>query len=130
MPTPQQFAHGLDVPLKADFVDSPVVQYGGGLTAIHFTTDEGRWGRVTFERLDSIKICRGEYHPFPPAPTDGRLLGEYTLDHGTGVAEKWYDDGSPAAEVPLLKGMPTGRQKTWYEDGVPVPDRYRIRGQK
>ena len=68
MPTSQQLAHGLEVPLKADSVDSPVVQYGGGMTAIHFTTDEGRWGRITFERLDSIKICRGEHHPFPLAP--------------------------------------------------------------
>jgi hypothetical protein len=68
MPTPKQLAHGLKVPLKADSVDSPIVQYGGGMTAIHFTTDEGRWGRITFERLDSIKISRGEYEPFPPAP--------------------------------------------------------------
>jgi len=68
MPTPQQLAHGVEVPLKADSVDSPIVQFGGGMTAIHFVTDKGHWGRITFERFDSIKICRGEYKPFPLAP--------------------------------------------------------------
>lgn len=68
MPTLKQFAYGLTTPLKADSVDSPIVQYGDGMTAIHFTTDDGRWRRVTFERLDSIKVSRGEYKPFEPAP--------------------------------------------------------------
>lgn len=68
MPKSTQLAHGLVVPLKADSIDAPIVQYGGGMTAIHFTTDDGLWGRVTFENLDSIKISRGEYEPYPPAP--------------------------------------------------------------
>lgn len=63
----KQLAHGLEVPLEADSVDAPIVQYGGGMTAIHFTTDDGRWGRVTFEGLDSLKVSRGEYEPFPAA---------------------------------------------------------------
>jgi len=61
----RQLAHGLEVPLTADSVDSPIVQYGGAMTAIHFTTNDGRWGRITFEGLDSIKVSRGEYEPFP-----------------------------------------------------------------
>jgi hypothetical protein len=68
----KQLAYGLDVPLNADSVDSPIVQYGGGMTALHFTTEDGRWGRVTFERLDSIKVSRGEYEPFPSAPGEGK----------------------------------------------------------
>jgi hypothetical protein len=70
MENPPQLAHWLEVPLLADSVDSPIVQYGGALTAVHFTTDDGRWGRITFERLDSIKISRGEHEPFPPAPNE------------------------------------------------------------
>jgi hypothetical protein len=66
-----QLAHGLEVPLVADSVDSPIVQYGGALTAVHFTTHDGRWGRITFERLDSIKVSRGEYEPLPLAPNEG-----------------------------------------------------------
>jgi len=68
MPKSKQIAHGLKVPLTADSVDSPIVQYGGAMTAIHFTTDDGRWGRITFEGLDSIKVSRGEYAPFPSEP--------------------------------------------------------------
>ena len=68
MPKSKQLAYGLEVPLSADAVDAPIVQYGGGITAIHFTTDDGRWGRVTFEELDSIKVSRGEYETYPPAP--------------------------------------------------------------
>ncbi len=63
-------AHRFDVPIKADSIDSPIVQYGGNATAIHFTTHDRQWGRVTFERLDSIKVTRGEYEPFPRASKD------------------------------------------------------------
>ena len=74
----KQLAYGLDVPLKADSVDTPIVQYGGEMTAIHFTTDDGRWGRVTFEKLDSITISRGEYEPYPPAPGEERTFNWVT----------------------------------------------------
>ena len=60
----KQHAHGLVVPLNADSVEAPVIQYGGGLTAINFITDDERWGRVTFEGLDSFKVSRGEYEPY------------------------------------------------------------------
>ena len=56
-----------DVPVEADSIDSPIVQYGGDASAIHFTTTDHQWGRVTFERLDSIKVSRGEHEPFPRA---------------------------------------------------------------
>ena len=65
-----QFAHRHEVPIKADTVDSPIVHYGAPLTAIHFTTDDGRWGRITFERLDSLRVSRGEHEPFPSHPDD------------------------------------------------------------
>lgn len=61
---------------------------------------------------------------------DGRFLGEYALEHGTGLGKVWYDNGDLHSEVFLLKGLPTGRQKAWYEDGVSVPDTYWIRGKK
>lgn len=64
----KQLAHGLKVPLIANSVESPIVSYGGGITCINFITDDDRWGRVTFESLDSIKVSRGEYEPYPPSP--------------------------------------------------------------
>jgi hypothetical protein len=63
-----QFAHYHEVPLEADSVDSPIVHYGDPMTAIHFVTEDGRWGRVTFERLDSLRVSRGEHEPFPVSP--------------------------------------------------------------
>src|SRR5262245_32809635 len=65
MENPQQFALRHEVPFKADSVDSPVVHYGEPMTAIHFMTVDGRQVRITFERLDSLKVSRGEHEPFP-----------------------------------------------------------------
>lgn len=65
---PPQIAHRHEVPIEADSVDSPIVHYGNPMTAIHFITQDGRWGRITFERLDSLRVSRGEYEPFPASP--------------------------------------------------------------
>jgi hypothetical protein len=65
-----QVAHGHEVPLEADSVDSPIVHYGDPMTAIHFVTEDGRWGRITFERLDSLRVSRGECEPFPASSDD------------------------------------------------------------
>ena len=54
----------LKVPVDADSVESPIVTYGAPLTCINFPTRDERWARVTFERLDSIKVSRGEYLPY------------------------------------------------------------------
>ncbi|WP_298866987.1 hypothetical protein [uncultured Gimesia sp.] len=64
----KQLAHNFEVPLEADRVDSPIVQYGDVINALHFMTEDNHWGRITFERLDSIKASRGEYAPYPLAP--------------------------------------------------------------
>jgi hypothetical protein len=64
-------ARGLRVPLKADSVEGPVVTYGKGPAAINFLGDDGRWGRVTFEKLDAIRICRGEHDPYDRSAGDG-----------------------------------------------------------
>ncbi len=69
MPQPVSHMHSLDVPLRADPVLLPVVHYAD-TTAIHFRTHDERWGRVTFERLDSLKVSRGEAGPFPEPPGD------------------------------------------------------------
>lgn len=54
----------LPAPLKADSVASPEVVYGAGMTAIYCSTADGRRCRVTFEKLDSIRVSRGEYNPY------------------------------------------------------------------
>ncbi|WP_099221910.1 hypothetical protein [Listeria costaricensis] len=53
----------IKIPIVADFVLSPEVVYGER-TGIYFITREDRYGRITFENLDAIKICRGEILPY------------------------------------------------------------------
>ena len=66
----KQVASSMDVPVIADSVDSPMVIYGRGWTSINFLAQDGRYGRVTFEKLDSIRVSRGEYSPYPMAPEE------------------------------------------------------------
>jgi antitoxin component YwqK of YwqJK toxin-antitoxin module len=61
---------------------------------------------------------------------ESRLLGEYSMDHGTGIFKRWYDNGVLAHETTTLKGLPTGRQKCWDENGELVTEAYWIRGKR
>jgi hypothetical protein len=62
---------GIRVPVMADPVAGPTVTYGeelpsgAELTSIKFLTKDEGWARVTFEHLDSIRVSRGEYEPYP-----------------------------------------------------------------
>ncbi|MBL8526016.1 MAG: hypothetical protein JNN20_20215 [Betaproteobacteria bacterium] len=59
-------SYGIVVPVEAHSVDSPIVSYGGNIPAsINFVTDDDRWGRVTFEKFDSLRVSRGEHDPYP-----------------------------------------------------------------
>ena len=60
----KEIARGFNVPVNADSVDSPKVIYGETGAVILFTTENEKYGLVTFEGFDAIKICRGEYDPF------------------------------------------------------------------
>lgn len=91
MPRSMQLAQGLDVPLVADSVASPIVQYDPDeMTAIQFVTNDGKWGRITFERLDSLKVSRGEHNPFPPAPSDaGKYHWVETVSNSAWLLERY-----------------------------------------
>lgn len=59
-----EIAKGIIIPVIADFVLSPDVLYSDELTGIYFQTEDEQYGRITFENLDAMKICRGENLPF------------------------------------------------------------------
>ncbi len=59
-----ELAKGVIIPVIADFVLSPDVFYGDQLTGIYFQTQDERYGRITFENLDALKVCRGESLPY------------------------------------------------------------------
>ncbi len=54
----------ISIPVEADSVLSPDVYYGDKLTGIYFHTSDDQFGRITFNNLDAIKICRGEMMPY------------------------------------------------------------------
>lgn len=53
----------ISIPVIADSVLSPDFFYGD-YTGIYFVTADNQYGRITFENLDSVKICRGELMPY------------------------------------------------------------------
>jgi hypothetical protein len=56
---------GIAVPVLADSIEGPIVTYGAGPESINLVTQDERWGRVTFEKLDSLRVSRGECEPYP-----------------------------------------------------------------
>lgn len=69
MPSPTPIAHPLPAPITANSVDWPIVEYGGRLNALRFPLDDSEdenlgWGRITFEKFDALRVCRGEYMPY------------------------------------------------------------------
>ncbi|MFI4914964.1 MAG: hypothetical protein ACIAS6_00480 [Phycisphaerales bacterium JB060] len=64
-PSGPQLAQPLRVPYRADSVSGPIVRFDSETrTAVHFEVDDGRFGRVVFENLDAIRVCRGEWSPY------------------------------------------------------------------
>ena len=59
-----EIAKGIIIPVVADFVLSPDVFYGDELTGVYFQTEDEQYGRITFENLDALKVCRGENLPY------------------------------------------------------------------
>lgn len=65
---------GIAVPVQADSVAGPVVTYGDGPASINLLTRDELWARVTFEQLDSLRVSRGEYAPYPSDWKEGDPL--------------------------------------------------------
>jgi hypothetical protein len=87
-----QIARGLHVPVQADSVESPEVRFGDRRTDLLVWLDEpGSRGRVTFEGFDAIRVCRGEYLPYPDDWTPdagGRCPWVYEVDNSRWLRER------------------------------------------
>ena len=68
----------IKIPVVADYVLSPDILYSSKPLedAIYFTTEDDQYGRITFDNLDAIKVCRGEYIP-------------YDFDYSRSTADEW-----------------------------------------
>lgn len=67
-----EIAQGIIIPIDADSVLSPQVYYGNQFTGIYFITEDDKFGRITFENLDSIKVSRGESIPYEEDWNEGQ----------------------------------------------------------
>lgn len=50
--------------------------------------------------------------------SDGRLLGQYSIQRGSGVERGWFDSGEPARELQVSFGLPDGVERRWAEGGT------------
>ncbi|MDC1143207.1 hypothetical protein OAU50_08965 [Planctomycetota bacterium] len=55
----------ISTPIDGFVLGEPEMRIGGGEEAIYFIHDTG-YGRLTFEKLDSIRHSRGEQYPYRP----------------------------------------------------------------
>jgi len=55
---------------------------------------------------------------------DGKLLGCFQIEHGTGTHRHWYDNGQLQSEVSTVEGALTGRHRSWLLDGTLVFEQY------
>src|SRR6185503_16775913 len=47
----------------------------------------------------------------------GKLLGEYRMDHGTGIQRVWFENGVLQWEQSFVNGLATGPCRMWLQDG-------------
>ncbi len=56
--------------------------------------------------------------------SDGRFIGSFTLNEGTGVCREWYDNGQMARETSMVDGKITGLPRAWDEGGFLLGERF------
>jgi hypothetical protein len=61
---------------------------------------------------------------------NGKLLGEYRMNHGTGISKKWYENGQLERENSEVCGKWCGRFRCWFEDGEVIATNYYIANSK
>jgi hypothetical protein len=46
----------------------------------------------------------------------GKLLGEYRMDHGTGIQRVWFENGILQSEQSFVNGKAAGPGRRWLQD--------------
>jgi hypothetical protein len=89
-----EIAKPIRIPVIADSVLSPDVFYGEG-TGIYFISENNKFGRITFEGLDSLKICRGEYMPYEYNPEIPELgIWVFQIENSKWLPERFNYENS------------------------------------
>ena len=85
-----ELVKAIKIPIIADSVLSPDVYYGDGTTGIYFQTYDDQFGRITFNNLDAIKICRGEMMPYEYKwGTDERGTWVFKIENSKWLIERF-----------------------------------------
>jgi hypothetical protein len=61
---------------------------------------------------------------------DGKLLGEFHMNHGTGLIKSWYKNDQLESESYYVHGKEYGRSRMWWEDGTIMGVTYYLGGRK
>lgn len=97
-------------------------RYRGGLSHGIWRT----WHRNSVLASEA-RYVRGKLHgPSREWAEDGRLLGEFHMNHGTGIQHEWFDDGQPRLEISTVDGRFTGRVRHWLRDSTLVEEKFYI----
>lgn len=88
-------------PVPFDEIGWPRIVYEEVLKAINFLSEDIVWARITFHSLDSIRVSRGEYDPYPcdwernaPVPWVYEVLPSPWLLERYEYEKKHYGDGA------------------------------------
>jgi hypothetical protein len=84
-----ELARGIPVPYEWDRVLGPELVYGEGPTALYCLTEEDEHVRITFERLDAIRACRGEYLPYEDDWTGERYPQLFIVENSRWLRERY-----------------------------------------
>jgi len=89
-PTAPPLAHVFAFPYPLNTVDSPRIVYGGDRpTALHYLDREDTHHvRLTFQGLDALRVCRGEYPPYEEAPSELGYTGVYLVENSPWLRER------------------------------------------
>ena len=98
------------VPFEADRVLPPIVTYVGGPSCINLPLEDGSWCRVTFEKLDALRVSGGECLPYADGSSpDDPYNWVSTVENSAWLAERYayekhyygdhYNFGSDVGEM-------------------------------
>jgi hypothetical protein len=87
----KELAKGIIIPVLSDYILSPEVLYADNeTTGIYFRTPDDQFGRITFNNLDAIKVCRGEYIPYSDDWTEDKdVPWVYSVANSTWLLERY-----------------------------------------
>lgn len=107
--------------------------YRNGQTSLENTEVDGQFHgfcrawHYTGNLAEELRYHRGRLHGTSRQWDEkGRLLGSFTMNHGTGTQRYWHQNGKMRLEINSFNGKFFGRMRLWLLDGTLVQETYYI----